>query len=189
MSTIIQTEQKSNSGPKSTNAGTVAAGSDDKAKDISGIVEQILWKQHQSRNSNVNDFYDQIQNRDESTAKKKKRKKQTLMLNRVNDSDVAVFQSILTDNDNSNMKDEVRKITNIFAFSDLKYTFFSRLMKFIKCSRKTPSSDLTERLSIYLIPSRELILQLYQRKVLISLRTHVKSVIFNLRLRKCSKFI
>lgn len=110
MSTIIQTEQKSNNNePKSTNAGTVAAGNEDKSKDLSGIVEKILWKQHQSRNSNVSDFYDQIQtsNRDESPAVKKK---QTLMLNRVNDSDVAVFQSILTDNDNSNMKDEVRDL-------------------------------------------------------------------------------
>ena len=113
MSTIIQTEQKSNNNePKSTNAGTLTAGTEDKSKDLSGIVEKILWKQHQSRNSNVNDFYDQI--RDESPAVKKK---QTLMLNRVNDSDVAVFQSILTDNDNSNMKDEVSPIVymnNIF---------------------------------------------------------------------------
>lgn len=105
MSTIIQTEQKSNSDPKGSTATTTATGSEEKSKDLSGIVEQILWKQHQSRNSNVNDFYNQIQtsNRDESPVKKK----QTLMLNRVNDSDVAVFQSIMTDNDNSNMKDEV----------------------------------------------------------------------------------
>lgn len=103
MSTIIQTEQKSNSDPKS----TTSTGPEEKSKDLSGIVEQILWKQHQSRNSNVNDFYDQIQtsNREESPPKKK----QTLMLNRVNDSDVAVFQSIMTDNDNSCMQDEVTK--------------------------------------------------------------------------------
>lgn len=80
-------------------------GAEDKSKDLSGIVEQILWKQHQSRNSNVNDFYNQNQASDSSSLAR--RKSQTLLLNRVNDSDVAVFQSILTDNDNSNMKDEV----------------------------------------------------------------------------------
>lgn len=111
ISTIIQAEQKSDSGNPKATSGSVSGG-EEKSKDLSGIVERLLWKQHQSRNSNVNDFYNQIQtgtsgnNQEDSAAN---RNKQTLILNRVNDSDVAVFQSILTDNDNSNMKDEVRE--------------------------------------------------------------------------------
>lgn len=128
MSTIIQTEQKSNSDPKSTTGSTATTGPEDKSKDLSGIVEQILWKQHQSQNCNVNDFYNQIQtsnqqqrgggsgnDNDEGPSKKK----QTLMLNRVNNSDVAVFQSILTDNDHSSMRDEVKK-----KLQKLVYFFF-----------------------------------------------------------------
>jgi hypothetical protein len=106
ISTIIQAEQKNshNDHPKGVNSNHTGS-AEEKSKDISGIVEQLLWKQHQSRNSNVDEFYSQIQNRDEPP--EAKRKKQTLMLNRVNNSDVAVFQSIMTDNDQGNMKDEV----------------------------------------------------------------------------------
>jgi hypothetical protein len=105
ISTIIQAEQKINNNP---NAG-VLPGTEDKNKDLTGIVEHLLWKQHQSRNSNVNDFYDEIQtskrNLEESTHTFNN---QTLKLNRVNDSNVAVYQSLTDNNDNSNMKDEVR---------------------------------------------------------------------------------
>lgn len=97
ISTIINAEQKSNSDPKSSNASL--AGPEDKSKDLSGVVEHILWKQHQK-----NDFYNKIQstNIEECQSPHKK-----LMLNRVNDSDVAVFQSMQTENDRSSMKDEV----------------------------------------------------------------------------------
>jgi hypothetical protein len=109
ISTIIQAEQKNAGNPKPNTASV--SGGEEKSKDLSGIVEHLLWKQHQSRNSNVNDIFSQNQtgastsNHDDSNAKQNKK---TLMLNRVNDSDVAVFQSILTDNDNSNMQDEVK---------------------------------------------------------------------------------
>lgn len=108
ISTIIQSEQKGNSGNSKPTAGL--AGGDEKTKDLSGIVEHLLWKQHQSRNSNINDVYSQIQTGASSSPLEDSaitKNRQTLMLNRVNDSDIAVFQSILTDNDNSNMKDEV----------------------------------------------------------------------------------
>lgn len=106
ISTIIQAEEEINNNPNG--AAGALAGTDDKSKDLSGIVERLLWKQHQSRTSNLNDFYDQIQTskktqHDDSSA----HKSHTLKLNRVNDSDVAVYQSLQADNDNSNMKDEV----------------------------------------------------------------------------------
>lgn len=106
ISTIIQAEQEINNNPNGS-AG-IATGTEDKSKDLSGIVERLLWKQHQSRNSNLSDFYDQIQTskkgHDDSSSTQKSH---TLKLNRVNDSDVAVYQSLQVDNENSNMKDEV----------------------------------------------------------------------------------
>lgn len=101
ISTIIQAEHEINNNPNG--AAGVLPGADDKSKDLSGIVERLLWKQHQSRTSNLSDFYEQIQKppRDESTP-------HTIKLNRVNDSDVAVYQSLQMENENSNMKDEVR---------------------------------------------------------------------------------
>lgn len=105
ISTIIQAEQEINHNPNG--ASGILSGADDKSKDLSGIVERLLWKQHQSRTSNLNDFYEQIQtgkkiHHDDSSHK-------TLKLNRVNDSDIAVYQSLQVDNENSNMKDEVIK--------------------------------------------------------------------------------
>jgi hypothetical protein len=103
ISTIIQAEPEINNNPNG--AAGILPGTDEKSKDLSGIVERLLWKQHQSRNSNLNDFYDQIQ-----TGKKddpSSHKVHTLKLNRVNDSDIAVYQSLQIDNENSNMKDEV----------------------------------------------------------------------------------
>lgn len=112
ISTIIQEEQKINNNPNGV-AG-VLPGTDDKSKDLSGVVEHLLWKQHQSRSSNLNDFYDEIhtsskRQTSEQNTKVHSQKNHTLMLNRVNDdSDIAVYQSLQTENDNSNMKDEVR---------------------------------------------------------------------------------
>lgn len=102
ISTIIQAEQEINNNPNG--AGTLP-GADDKSKDLSGIVERLLWKQHQSRTSNLNDFYEQIHSKkgEESSSQKS----HTLKLNRVNDSDIAVYQSLQVDNENSNMQDEV----------------------------------------------------------------------------------
>jgi hypothetical protein len=105
ISTIIQAEQEINSHPNG--AAGILSGTDDKSKDLSGIVERLLWKQHQSRTSNLNDFYEKIQptkKGDEPSS----HKSQTLKLNRVNDSDIAVYQSLQVENENSNMKDEVR---------------------------------------------------------------------------------
>lgn len=132
ISTIIQAEQKSNSGNPKPTSGS-ASGGEEKTKDLSGIVERLLWKQHQSRTNNVSDFYSQINtgastsNHEESAGKNQ----QTLMLNRVNDSDVAVFQSILTDGDNSNMKDEVK------LKSPLKNLNFKKSVKFVRLTRFT----------------------------------------------------
>lgn len=111
ISTIIQAEQKINSAPAGTLPGI------DEKKDLSGIVERLLWKQqHQSRD--VSDFYDEIQTSrkeaDESSSSKVS-KTHTLKLNRVNDSDIAVYQSFHTENDNnSNMQDEVKKFNLIY---------------------------------------------------------------------------
>lgn len=100
ISTIIQAEQEINNNPNG--AAGILPGSDDKSKDLSGILERLVWKQHQMRSSNLNDFYDQIHSKkDDSTSH------QTLRLNPVDDSDVAVYQSLQADNDNSTMKDEV----------------------------------------------------------------------------------
>jgi hypothetical protein len=78
---------------------------------LSGIVERLLWKQHQSRTSNLSDFYDQIQQptskRAQSEDGSQKGHQRTLKLNRVDDSDIAVYQSLQMDNENSSMKDEV----------------------------------------------------------------------------------
>lgn len=103
ISTIIQAEQEINNNPNG--AAGMLPGTDEKSKDLSGIVERLLYKQHQSRTSNLTDFYDQIQ-----TARKVQHEESsshTLKLNRVNDSDIAVYQSLQVDNENSNMKDEV----------------------------------------------------------------------------------
>ena len=111
VSTIIQAEQEINNNPN--------GGSDEKTKDLSGIVERLLWKQHQSRNSNVNDFYDQIhtsKKSDESPSTAQK--SHTLKLNRVNDSDIAVYQSLQMDNDDSNMKDEISEVHNMLSKSN-----------------------------------------------------------------------
>lgn len=112
ISTIIQAEQEINNNPNG--AGTLP-GTDDKSKDLSGIVERLLFKQHQSRTSNLNDFYEQIQTGKKTQHDDPTNKSQTLKLNRVNDSDVAVYQSLQADNENSNMKDEVNKLINIFT--------------------------------------------------------------------------
>lgn len=100
ISTIIQAEQEINNNPNG--AAGILPGSDDKSKDLSGILERLVWKQHQSRTSNLNDFYDQIHSKKDDSSSH-----QTLRLNPVNDSDVAVYQSLQVDNDNSSMKDEV----------------------------------------------------------------------------------
>lgn len=105
ISTIIQAEQEINNNPNGA-AGNLP-GTDDKSKDLSGIVERLLWKQHQSRTSNLNDFYEQIQTTRKSEESSSQGRSQTLKLNRVNDSDIAVYQSLQVDNENSNMKDEV----------------------------------------------------------------------------------
>lgn len=149
ISTIIQAEQEINNNPNGS-AGSLP-GADDKSKDLSGIVERLLWKQHQSRTSNLNDFYDQIQSskmgHDDPTA----HRSQTLKLNRVNDSDIAVYQSLQVDNENSNMKDEVSR--EKFENSQLwwlKLLKIHRSMKFTKCSRsRTQFWDLMEKFWIY----------------------------------------
>ena len=109
ISTIIQAEQEINNNPNGA-AGNLP-GADDKSsgsKDLSGIVERLLWKQHQSRTSNLNDFYEQIQSGKKIQHDDPSHKSHMLKLNRVNDSDIAVYQSLQVDNENSNMKDEVR---------------------------------------------------------------------------------
>ncbi|CRK95105.1 CLUMA_CG008583, isoform A [Clunio marinus] len=119
ISTIIQAEQEINNNPNG--AAGILPGADDKSKDLSGIVERLLWKQHQSRTSNLNDFYDQIHtskkvNHDDSMSSSQK--SQTLKLNRVNDSDIAVYQSLHLDNDNSNMKDEINEVHKMLTKSN-----------------------------------------------------------------------
>lgn len=139
ISTIIQAEHEINNNPNGSAAGSLQ-GADDKSKDLSGIVERLLWKQHQSRTSNLSDFYEQIQKapRDESS--------QTLKLNRVNDSDIAVYQSLQMDNDNSNMKDEVRFLMRFQSCAMITLPPSSRFTRFTKCFRSlTQSWDLTER--------------------------------------------
>jgi hypothetical protein len=112
ISTIIQAEQEINNNPNG--AAGILPGTDDKSKDLSGIVERLLWKQHQTRTSNLTDFYDQIhtsKKSDESSSQKS----HTLKLNRVNDSDIAVYQSLQLDNEDSNMKDEISEVHNMLS--------------------------------------------------------------------------
>jgi DNA-binding transcriptional MerR regulator len=111
ISTIIQAEQEINNNPNG--AAGVLPGADDKSKDLSGIVERLLWKQHQSRTSNLTDFYDQIQVRKDEQGQRS----QTLKLNRVNDSDIAVYQSLQGDNENSNMQDEINEVHKMLSKS------------------------------------------------------------------------
>jgi Zinc finger, C2H2 type/Zinc-finger of C2H2 type len=115
ISTIIQAEQEINNNPNG--AAGILPGTDDKSKDLSGIVERLLWKQHQSRTSNLNDFYDQIHT-SKKTDDSSSHKSHTLKLNRVNDSDIAVYQSLQVDNENSNMKDEVSEVHKMLSKSN-----------------------------------------------------------------------
>lgn len=140
ITTIIQAEHEINNNPNG--AAGVLPGADDKSKDLSGIVERLLWKQHQSRTSNLNDFYEQIQkpSRDESAPHTLK-----LNLNRVNDSDVAVYQSLQTENENSNMKDEVR-LQTISILRNVNFPISFRFTKSTKCFKsQTQFWDLMER--------------------------------------------
>lgn len=136
ISTIIQAEQEINNNPNGA-AGSLP-GADDKSKDLSGIVERLLWKQHQSRTSNLNDFYDQIQ-----TAKMgqhedpSSHRSHTLKLNRVNDSDIAVYQSLQVDNENSNMKDEVNSVTFINKIVQIKTFQYSQINEVHKMLQKS----------------------------------------------------
>jgi hypothetical protein len=100
ISTIIEAEDQLNS-----NVNVNGILEDNKSKDLSGIVERLLWKQHQSRNSNLNDFYGEI-NHDSPSPKSNT----TLKLDRVNDSGIAVYQSLQQDNDNSSMRDELAEV-------------------------------------------------------------------------------
>lgn len=104
ISTIIEAEEQLNSNNVNVNNGILE---DNKSKDLSGIVERLLWKQHQTRNSNVNDFYGEI-NHDSPSPKSHPT---TLKLDRVNDSGIAVYQSLQHDNDNnSSMRDELAEV-------------------------------------------------------------------------------
>lgn len=82
---------------------------DDKSKDLSGIVERLLYKQHQARNANLADFYGEIQTTHDTTSTSKSH---TLKLDRVNDSGVAVYQSLQANNssDPSSMRDEIAEV-------------------------------------------------------------------------------
>lgn len=115
ISTIIQAEQEINNNPNG--AAGILPGTDDKSKDLSGIVERLLWKQHQSRSSNLNDFYEQI-NTSKRGDDSSTHKSQTLKLNRVNDSDIAVYQSLQVDNENSNMRDEISEVHKMLSKSN-----------------------------------------------------------------------
>jgi len=92
-------------------------GSNDKSKDLSGVVEHILWKQHQSRSSNVTDVLNQINSTNQASSQREddSNSQQTLLLNPVNESDIAVYQSLQTENNNSNMEDEVINRFQIFS--------------------------------------------------------------------------
>lgn len=93
------------------------SGSNDKSKDLSGVVEHILWKQHQSRSSNVTDVLNQINSTNQASSQREddSNSQQTLLLNPVNKSDIAVYQSLQTENNNSNMEDEVINCFQIFS--------------------------------------------------------------------------
>ncbi|KAL7022126.1 hypothetical protein ACKWTF_012142 [Chironomus riparius] len=113
---IIEAEQKNNNNP----IAGVLPGSDDKSKDLSGVVEHILWKQHQSRCSNVTDVLKQINstNRILSHHDNDSNSQQTLLLNPVKESDIAVYQSLQTDSNNSNMEDEIKEVHNMLKNSN-----------------------------------------------------------------------
>lgn len=104
VSTIIETEQKISNNPNGT-AG-VLPGSGEKNKDLSAVVENILWKQHQSRNSSINDVYDEIQSLQTDKGNVAENS-EALLLNPINDSGVAVYQSLQKQNEISSIKDEV----------------------------------------------------------------------------------
>lgn len=76
-----------------------------------------MWKQHQNQNSNITDFYDQIQTSKKITHDETSQKSQTLKLNRLTNSKVAVYQSLQLENENSNMKDEINEVRNMLAKS------------------------------------------------------------------------
>lgn len=110
ISTIIEAEQACN-----TNPNGMLPGPEDKSKDLSGIVERLLWKQHQSRNANLSDFYGEIQSTHDSASTAKS---QTLKLDRVNDSGIAVYQSLQVNNDNSSIRDEVAEVHRMLTKSN-----------------------------------------------------------------------
>ena len=99
-------------------------GTDDKSKDLSGVVEHILWKQHQSRSSNVTDVLNQINSANQSLSHREDDSQQTLLLNPVKESDIAVYQSLQTESNNSNMEDEVIYPLQ-FVFSIYLINFYS----------------------------------------------------------------
>ncbi|KAG5670282.1 hypothetical protein PVAND_000559 [Polypedilum vanderplanki] len=155
-STIIQAEQKTNNNPNGI-AGILPG--DDKSKDLSGIVEQLLWKQHQSMNSNVNDFYDQIQtsskrtsggkaatqdNVSSSTSSSPNKKTHLLKLNRVNDSDVAVYQSLQRENDDSNMKDEINEVHKMLTKANTVLGPDGKVLNLFSSNSKDDASALLE---------------------------------------------
>lgn len=87
-----------------------------------------MWKQHQSRNSNVTDVLNQINSSNQSLSHHEDDSSlhKTLMLNPVNESDIAVYQSLQTENNNSNMEDEVMKPCKFnYIFKKISNQYFS----------------------------------------------------------------
>ncbi|XP_070503672.1 putative leucine-rich repeat-containing protein DDB_G0290503 [Chironomus tepperi] len=113
---IIEAEQKNNNNP----IIGVLPGTNDKSKDLSGVVEHILWKQHQSGSSNATDVLNQINSINQSSfhLESVNNSQQTLLLNPVNESDIAVYQSLQTESNNSKMEDEIKEVHNMLKKSN-----------------------------------------------------------------------
>lgn len=99
ISTIIQAEQELNNNPYNTSNNSSSNGSDEKTKDLSSIVERLLRKQQKDHPSSS-------ENSKDASSHSMGMKSKTLKLERL--SNVAVYQTLQDDNENSDMKTEVR---------------------------------------------------------------------------------
>ena len=81
--------------------------SDDKTKDLSSIVERLLRRQHQSGSSKLTDFYDQVHSTSSHQMDEGTSRSRTLKLDKVGNSNVAVYQTIQQEHESNDIKVEV----------------------------------------------------------------------------------
>ncbi|XP_055903110.1 uncharacterized protein LOC129939209 [Eupeodes corollae] len=149
VSTIIQAEQEFVS-KKTNNASTSSKDSTNANRDLSSIIERLLKREQNNRLMKLTDFYDQVNNK--LTQDEILQQKHVLQLDRVPNSDVAVYQTLKKD-DKDNIKIEVNEVhdmhdknTKTIVGSDGKAlpTSTSSLVKEIK---KEPVDDVDQNIT------------------------------------------